>query len=48
MNKLQMDGLLILIFWWFLRSSLLGWQGNVEKQNREVAMAPVVEDGMTR
>ena len=27
---------------------VIGWQGNVEKQNREVAMAPVVEDGMTR
>ncbi|KAI7994437.1 Protein PLANT CADMIUM RESISTANCE 2 [Camellia lanceoleosa] len=26
----------------------LGWKGNVEKQNRQIAMAPTVEVGMTR
>ncbi|KAH7516307.1 hypothetical protein FEM48_Zijuj10G0121300 [Ziziphus jujuba var. spinosa] len=26
----------------------IGWQGNVEGKNREVAMAPVVEGGMSR
>ncbi|XP_043694728.1 protein PLANT CADMIUM RESISTANCE 2-like isoform X2 [Telopea speciosissima] len=26
----------------------LGWHGNVEKQNRGIAMAPIVEEGMTR
>ncbi|KAL0446745.1 UNVERIFIED_CONTAM: protein PLANT CADMIUM RESISTANCE 2 [Sesamum latifolium] len=26
----------------------IGWHGNVEKQNRGVAMAPVVEGGMSR
>ncbi|KAG9142283.1 hypothetical protein Leryth_007706 [Lithospermum erythrorhizon] len=26
----------------------IGWHGNVERQNRGVAMAPVVQGGMTR
>ncbi|XP_015895405.3 protein PLANT CADMIUM RESISTANCE 2 [Ziziphus jujuba] len=26
----------------------IGWHGNVEEKNREVAMAPVVEEGMSR
>nr|GMD26425.1 protein PLANT CADMIUM RESISTANCE 2-like [Ipomoea batatas] len=26
----------------------IGWHGNVERQNRGIAMAPLVEEGMSR